>query len=77
MKQVLKLNKHLSFDNWYDAISNYNKLQKLDMYNNITANFKVNNLLLEAIDYNQQLIKNVKHEKTDIINTTRDISLLD
>lgn len=69
--------KYLLFNTWYEAASKYNNLKKLGLYDKISANFNINNLILEAVEYNNNLEKNIKNEKINNYPNNRNLDLLD
>jgi hypothetical protein len=69
--------KYLLFNTWYEAVSKYNYLTKLGLYDKISTNFKIDEAILKAVDYNNELEKNIKYEKVNSIPNNRNLDLLD
>jgi len=67
-----------AFDTWYEAIVAYTNLIKLkSVYTNIRTNFPIDNLIVEAVKYNEELENKIKNYEKTNFNTNTDISLLD
>jgi len=47
--------KEKSFSNWYEAMKSYCHISSSKIYKNIKTNLKIDNLILEAVEYNMQL----------------------
>jgi hypothetical protein len=70
MKYIITYNfndckKNKSFNNWYEAMKAYCQISSSILYSNIKTNLKINNQILQAVEYNMQLEQNLKNaEKT-------------
>ena len=53
-------NKISVFDNWYDAAKTFNKMKSNGIYTDMKANFSINEDILKAVQYNEELEKNIK-----------------
>jgi len=65
LKYIIKYNyqgnsKISVFDNWYDAAKSYNKMKSNGIYDDMSANFSVDESILEAVQYNEQIKNNLK-----------------
>lgn len=65
LKYIIKYNyqgdnKISVFDNWYDAAKTFNKMKSNGIYTDMTANFSINEDILKAVQYNEELEKNIK-----------------